>query len=303
MNLRNQQGQAAALSVLFLAVLLASAAAVIDVGSWFREDRDTQRVADAAALAGAQALPEDTGAATSYALEYADKNGGGVTPADIKFDSNVMPSDTIKVSLSKPAPSFFAKIVGIDSVTVGSKAAARSGVPSSARWAAPFAVDEKHPMLTGGSCPCWGETTTLDLKKTGPGAFRVINLDGSRGGIGSQTLEEWILKGFNGFMDAGPDKWYYSDPGAKFNSSNVKAALDIRAGDELLFPVYRRTQEQGSNFEYEVVGWAGFHVTSWDFNGSHGLITGWFTRVIWEGILSKGGTTEDFGVRSVALID
>ena len=65
--MRREHGQAAALTVLFLTVLLASAAAVIDVGSWFREDRDTQRVADAAALAGAQALPESQGTARSLA--------------------------------------------------------------------------------------------------------------------------------------------------------------------------------------------------------------------------------------------
>ena len=126
--MRREHGQAAALTVLFLTVLLASAAAVIDVGSWFREDRDTQRVADAAALAGAQALPESQGTARALAIEYGGKNGGGVAAANVSFSTTALAGDTIKVSVEKPADSFFAKIVGIDSVEVGSTAKARAGV-------------------------------------------------------------------------------------------------------------------------------------------------------------------------------
>ncbi len=51
MNIRSEAGQAAALTAVFMTVLLGSCAAVLDVGSWFRADRDTQRIADAAALA------------------------------------------------------------------------------------------------------------------------------------------------------------------------------------------------------------------------------------------------------------
>lgn len=302
--MRREHGQAAALTVLFLTVLLASAAAVIDVGSWFREDRDTQRVADAAALAGAQALPESQGNARALAIQFGGKNGGGVAAANVSFSTTVLAGDTINVHVEKPADSFFAKIVGIDSVQVGSAAKARAGVPSEARWAAPIAVDEKHPLLNCHpmlSCFGEGNPTKLDLKKTGPGAFRLLNIDGSHGGTGPSTLEEWIMHGYDGYM---PLDWYYSDAGAKFNSSQVRDALTARIGDELLFPIYRRTRSSGSNFEYEVVGWVGFVMTDFDARGSAGTIDGHFTRVIWEGLLSthSSGST-DFGVRSVALID
>ncbi len=301
--MRREHGQAAALTVLFLTVLLASAAAVIDVGSWFREDRDTQRVADAAALAGAQALPESQGTARSLAIEYGGKNGGGVASANVTFSTTVLAGDTIHVNVEKPADSFFAKVVGIDSVQVGSTATARAGVPAEARWAAPIAVDEKHPLL--GCSPmlsCFGPNneTELDLKKTGPGAFRLLNLDGSHGGTGSQILADWILRGYEGFMAL---DWYGSDPGAKFNSSNVKDALDARIGDEMLFPIYRRTHGGGANFEYEIVGWVGFVMLGYDAHGSNGKLEGYFTKVIWEGLLSTTSSSADFGVRSVALID
>jgi hypothetical protein len=287
-----------------MSVLLASAAAVIDVGSWFREDRDTQRVADAAALAGAQALPENQGTARSLAIEFGGKNGGGVASANVSFSTTVLAGDTINVNVEKPANSFFAKIVGIDSVQVGSTAKARAGVPSEARWAAPIVVDEKHPKLhCSPMLSCFGPNnpTQLDLKKTGPGAFRLVNLDGSRGGTSSATLGDWMLRGYEGFMDLG---WYYSDPGAKFDSSHMQAALNARIGDEMLFPIYDDVKGNGSNLEYEIIGWVGFVMTGYDARGSNGTLDGYFTRVIWEGLLSTtSSASTDFGVRSVALID
>ena len=76
-RLRSERGQAAVLSVVFLAALLGAVAMVLDVGSWFREQRATQSAADAAALAGAQALPESTGTSSALATQYLAKNGGG----------------------------------------------------------------------------------------------------------------------------------------------------------------------------------------------------------------------------------
>ena len=301
--MRREHGQAAALTVLFLTVLLASAAAVIDVGSWFREDRDTQRVADAAALAGAQALPESQGTAQALAIEYGGKNGGGLASENVSFSTTDLAGDTINVHVEKPADSFFAKIVGIDSVQVGSTAKARAGVPSEARWAAPIAVDEKHPFLNcHPTLSCFGSSnpTTLDLYKVGPGAFRLLNLDHSKGGTGSTILSQWILEGYDGSMPPGQ---YNSDPGAKHNASQIKGAMNQRIGTEMLFPVYRTIREEGANLEYEVIGWVGFFITDYRATGNSATVSGYFSRVIWEGTLNGTGGTADFGVRSVALID
>ena len=100
-----------------------------------------------------------------------------------------------------------------------------------------------------------------------------------------------------------PLNWYFSDPGAKFDSSHIQAALSTRIGTELLFPVYDDTRGGGSNFEYEVVGWVGFHLTGFDARGNSGKLDGYFTRVVWEGIQGERETDDDFGVRSVALVE
>jgi hypothetical protein len=292
-----ERGQAAVLTVVFLTALLGMVALVLDVGSWYREQRATQSAADAAALAAAQALPESSGAARVLADEYVAKNGGG--KREVTFSSRVSPSDTVTVRVERDAPGIFAKLFGISSVNVGARAVARAGGLAKARWAAPIGVDQRHPLLQCRPLPCFGEATTLDLEKVGPGAFRLLNLDGSKGGTGPGTLAEWVVRGFDGYMPLG---WYGSDPGAKFSSSQVKSALNVRIGDELLFPIYLETRENGANFEYEINGWVGFVVTSFSGNGNHGTISGAFVRVIWEGIQSEVGPANDYGARAVALV-
>jgi Flp pilus assembly protein TadG len=300
MNARkSERGQAVVLVVVFMVVLLAASAAVLDVGSWYRADRDLQATVDAATLAGAQALPDDGGEATALANEYAGKNGGGVDSIDIS--ATTIANDTIEVVGSRPAPGFFSKIIGIDSVTVNATAKARAGVLSNARWAAPITVDEQHPYIQQQR---WGEATTLSLDTVGPGAYHLLNVDGSYGGTNPATLGNWIRNGYDGYM---PLDWYYSDPGAKYTTNpNFKSALEEAAAEqrELLFPVYRSVQAQGAGFEYEIVGWVGFVITDFKIQGSKdNTISGYFTQVVWEGIASEDGSAPDFGARSVSLIE
>ncbi len=307
MRVRNDNGQATVVTVVFLVVLIGMAALVLDIGSWYRADRATQSTADAAALAGAQVLPYNTSNAGALALQYANKNGGGVTGSDVTITSSTLgPNDTIQVRVHRTAQGVFTKLFGVNSVSVGSKATARASLMQSAQYVAPIGVNLKHPKLKGNaSCPCFGagNATTLPLGKTGaPGSFDLLNIDGSKGGTGGQTLADWIVHGYSGYLPIGA---YLSDTGAKWNDSLVQNALDQRMGTELLFPVYDTLSGSGANAIYHVVGWVGFHVTGHTASGSSGSITGWFTQVVWDGIESQAGdgTNPDLGARVVKLID
>jgi Flp pilus assembly protein TadG len=303
--LHRSDGQAVVLMAVFMTVLLASAGFVLDVGSWYRADRATQATADAAALAGAQKLIDGTPDAQALAEEYADKNGGG--DITISFGHKVNDNDLITVTVARTEPAFFTKLFGIDTVRVNSKATARAGVASRARYVAPITVNEQHPML---QCGCFDDPTQvvlINLHNPGggdaAGSFGLLNLDSQQdgGNIGSDTLADWIR---DGYQDDLPLGTYDSAPSANFNSGNIKDALDDRIGEELLFPVYREPiVGSGSGAEYNIIGWVGFVPTSYNLGGSSGSIRGYFTQVIWQGLADDTGSVPDFGVRVIQLVE
>jgi Flp pilus assembly protein TadG len=322
MTRKNERGQSMVLTVVFMVVLLGFAALVIDVGSWYRAHRSAQSTADAAALAGAQGLPI-TSTATSLASQYVTKNSpsgpgiGGTTPTITVSQQGYEP-DTITVKVKRPAPGFFAKLFGsaFGTVTVSRTATARAyNVQAVRHGVAPITVNYKHPLLncTRGQNPTCNPTfnvpTTLtlqDIHVSGPdaaGAFGLINLNGVQNGdIGAGTLADWLL---NGYQDHDLTTGQYdSAPSANFNNSQFDNALTQQIGHELLFPVYRLLKGPGSNAKYDIIGWVGFVITSYDTSGSAGVINGYFTRYTSDGVPNEsggGGGAPGLGVHHIEL--
>jgi Flp pilus assembly protein TadG len=303
---RNQSGQAFVITVLMITTLLGLTALVLDVGSWFRAHRALQATADAAALAGAQELPQAPGSATALANDYASKNQSGLTGVTVNLSQTYVSDDTIRVHVTKPAEGFFSKVFGINSVDEGAGATARTAGMKSALYVAPIVVNQLHPMLNNCGGPCYGPTyqTTIPVGSTGaPGAFGLVNLDPQSGGTsGASTLADWIRNGFDKYLDIGS---YASDPGVKFNSNGIQEAMTDRLGTEMLFPVYDTLTGNGANAKYNIIGWVGFFVTGVDKQGNNGNVSGYFTRVIWTGIQasSAGGGGPNYGARAVQLVD
>jgi hypothetical protein len=308
MNVRDTRGQAAVMTVLFLTVLIGASAMSLDVGSWYHAKRQLQAEADAAALAGAQALPDSPADAKAYAIEYSNKNGGNLTPSQITIASDITTNDTIKVHLSAPAPGFFSKLFGLSSVTVGAGAAARSDNVGAALRVAPIVVNWLHPKLQCHPLPCPGPTEIdlADLHNPGSGdaagAFGLIDLiQSDNGSVGASDLADWITQGFDEYMDPG---LYYSAPSSKFNSVQVRDAMTVSIGQVLLFPIYRSIVGPGSNAQYDIIGWVGFIIRSYNTQGSAGTLTGVFTRYIAEGIpVENGGGPPDTGVHEIELVN
>jgi Flp pilus assembly protein TadG len=307
-------GQAYVVTVVFLVVLLGAAAAVLDVASWYRSQRALQATVDAAALAGAQELPYDKAMATSVAVQYAGKNGGGVASGGVSFSTKIVASDTINVTGSRLGKGFFSKVFGVKTVTVNAHASARAANLSAAYGVAPVTVHYKHSLLncSGGganlSCnPTFNQSTTINLEDihkagsgNGAGAFGLINLDqsDSNGTASAGTVAGWLANGYDQLMELGK---YYSVPSAEFNNSQFISAMQSMLGKELLFPVYRLLTGPGANATYDIVGWVGFVPTSFNPNGTPATITGSFTRIIAHGIQVQSGGKPSFGVRSVEL--
>lgn len=94
-----------------------------DVGMFLHERRSVQNAADAAALAGAQELPDDVVAAEQIARDYAQKNGVDPSTLDVSFEctsgfvTSCDPSqgrwDTIVVEAESRSPAFFAPVLNL----------------------------------------------------------------------------------------------------------------------------------------------------------------------------------------------
>jgi Flp pilus assembly protein TadG len=310
MNARkNERGQAIVLTVLALIVLLGMSALVLDLGSWYRTKRRLQSTADAAVLAGAQQLPNDPGGAKSLAQSYANQNGGDVAGADIVVTSMFSPNDTISVKAKKVDPGIFSKVLGVTSTNISAGAKARVDTPVRARYVAPMVVFCDHPLIRkcngSSSMPTFGVPTVLNYDPMGaPGAFGMLNLSGGSGTPGTSEESAWILRGFDQYLDVNRD--YRSDPGAKFSSQEIRGALDqrMRTNPVLLFPVYQRLDGQGQNAEYFIIGWIGFHLTSYVVRGNDADLLGYFTEYIAQGILASSGSgSTNFGVKAIQLIE
>lgn len=128
-RLRSERGQALVLAAMAMVVILGFAAMAIDVGYWFSQKREVQKAVDAAALAGAQELPDDYVAAEAVAREYLAKNG--ITDQDTisitfrctsTYEIACNPAankwDTIVVEVERPAEAWFARIFGIQEALV-----------------------------------------------------------------------------------------------------------------------------------------------------------------------------------------
>jgi Flp pilus assembly protein TadG len=138
---QSERGQAFALMVISLIALLGTAAIVMDVGFAWYAKRQVQAQADAAALAGAQELPDKT-AALARAIEYSNKNmPANLTSEDAPIvkmgcaantDTWCKPDDTtaafqantIQVKLAAKTPTWFAKLLGLTNFDVSGTATA-----------------------------------------------------------------------------------------------------------------------------------------------------------------------------------
>jgi Flp pilus assembly protein TadG len=139
-------------------------ALAIDVGSWYQQKRSLQSAADAGALAGAAYLPVSWAAANTEATGQYAKNASGDT-VSYQASTQFVAKDSITVTASRPASSFFAQVFGHGSITV--KATAQATVVQSGGGALPWGV------MKGTYTP--GSTYTIYTNNKGPnnGAIRL----------------------------------------------------------------------------------------------------------------------------------
>lgn len=168
-----ESGQVLVITGVTLIVLLGMSAFVIDVGRGYLAKRQLQASADAAALAGAQALP-NVSAAAAQAQAYGDKNHPGNLPpvtttvtTKCITGSPCTPVNTLVVQQSVVVPTAFAKVLGLDHWTISAKSTAMmgQGVPKPAHIA--IVMDRTGSMTSA----CTAGGTKLQCVQNGVKAF------------------------------------------------------------------------------------------------------------------------------------
>jgi Flp pilus assembly protein TadG len=135
-RIRDERGQVIVFVVIAFVVLVGMIGIVIDIGYAYKTQRDLQAAADAAALAGAQQLPDST-AATATATQYGASSSGGnkitkvpvtetITTSCISSIPGCNPVNSVAVNETANVPTFFAKVFGLNSFSVHVKATACS---------------------------------------------------------------------------------------------------------------------------------------------------------------------------------
>ena len=117
-------GQSLPLVMVFLVCLLGMCAIAIDAGTWYQARRAAQSTADAAALAGASQLPSGWSyAQTASQAEFGanKKSGDTATYANVTVNSS---NDSVRVTVSRTNPSYFANLFGITSANISASATA-----------------------------------------------------------------------------------------------------------------------------------------------------------------------------------
>jgi len=163
-------GQTLPLVVLFMVCLCGMAGLVIDLGNGYLQKRSTQNVADAAALAGASAIPQGTW--QTAAAQNATKNG----KSGDQVTESLSGGNTVTVTVSRTSPTYILGLFGVHTIKVTSTAKATiEALGQVAGHVAPYAVPESSYNNGAG-------TTLFNENK--PGAYGTIDLPASGNNTG-----------------------------------------------------------------------------------------------------------------------
>jgi Putative Flp pilus-assembly TadE/G-like len=323
-RVRAENGQVIVLVVALFLVLFGIAALVIDGGRWFQTHRHLQTAADAAALAGVQALPSDPAGASSAASTYAQNNFSGATASISIPPGSPLPSvcnsgapyNCIRVTTSTTVPGtfakFFARLRGyvFGDRNESARATAAVTVPANMKAVAPIAVKNTVACQVD-SCFNTTKTVSFDESNVASSTIGLIDLTCHstvstacpwNAGVGASELKGWIE---SGYPDALPsNQWYGVKTGQ--NVGPIKQGFTDKLGQPLYFPVFDQTANAGPVWYFHIIGWSLFvidQVVSW--TPSNKTLQGHFIKFTTSDLPAglPPSSSNDFGVHILSLVE
>jgi hypothetical protein len=222
-----ERGQIAVITCFVLIVAIGMMAFVIDEGSLYQTRRNLQTIADSAALAGVQELPENPALAVQKAVNYAALNNFPLSSSDVIISRTYADNDTITIKAVNPDTKlYFARIYGQDSTAVGANSKAVIGSPKKVKGVVPWGFEENNYIpgveytLKYGSPP-----------DPGPGNFGALAIDGGGATVYKNTIKNgsttplsigmWIepsTGNMSGPTSQGIDNRIYNQPNNAFDT-------------------------------------------------------------------------------------
>jgi len=148
-TLADQSGNAAVIVSIAFVVLLGFVALAVDGGLLYVEYTRISRAADAAALAGAQELPDNL-KAQARAVEYLQKNDVDTAVPGSLTISFAPDNRDITVEIRKNVQLYFARALGFNESDVSGRAVARISPVSRVSGLLPLGIDESLLPLSAG---------------------------------------------------------------------------------------------------------------------------------------------------------
>ncbi|HWO77052.1 MAG TPA: pilus assembly protein TadG-related protein [Bacillus sp. (in: firmicutes)] len=256
----NESGNVLVLVSLSLMALLAMTGLVIDGGMVYQTKSHLQKVANAAALSGAQELTNNQEKVEEVVYETLAKNDQSAVLKNL----DITMEEKVAVDLEVPVSLAFSKLFGMDQVMVKAHAAAELRTMGRAAGAAPLGIDKSIPL------EYYKEyELKVDQHDNDTGNFGVLAL----GGTGADTYEYNLRHGYQQEIRvgdiletqtgniAGKTRTVVRERvnGCEENPRDVNVRECSRV---ILIPVYEPIDYQGNQLkQVRIVGFAYFYIT------------------------------------------
>jgi hypothetical protein len=299
--LDNRKGFVSVFVVILMIVLLGCAALAIDVGMLTYEKARLQNACDAAALAGAQELPDDLPAATNKAYYYADEND--LPSSEITSIEFTNEDRRITVNAERTVPYSFARVLDMSQGIITAHASAENAPINEMGGLRPFGVVDDIFILN--------TTVVLELGSWDSvgGNFGSLNFDGSGGDVYRETVEGGSISSWQigdevptqtGNM-VGPTKQGIDDiiNQCTHIPECTSTSYQLDCPRIITVPLIDALDDHGSSTVI-IVGFARFFIDEVS-GGGNVAITGQFLEEVTVG--SSDPSDPDFGVRTVKLTE
>lgn len=336
---RQERGSVVVIVTLSLAVLLGFCAIVTDIGLLYAQKADLQNAVDAAALAGAQELPNNPNDAEDIAIDYATRNG--VSNINVTFEAN---NAEIIVQATQQVPTYFARIWGIIEEQISVSARAMIVPPTGLFGAVPLSIQEqdfvygqKYVLKSGGGSGTseWylDDDKNNSVQKFGEvsgtsGWYGALELTGT----GANTYEVDLANGYQGILRVGQllDVKHGNMSGPTADGINTRLSRDTsvpkntidnydRNAPQIVYiPIVKIISESGNSIsKVQIVGFAAFFLEGVAGNGNDSIVTGWFIKTLasnghtsaslsdllnTEQDMKNGEASNDFGLYTPKLV-